>query len=196
MKPFFQTSDSAALTTPMTRVPFSKSWWEFTTWQYTVHKCKIFDSVDYFFLVTMAWFQTLPMLRRCSTLTRASGTSVRLATGPWMWWASPPSNSPNTTSIPFTESTTWSTTGQVRSWFNFGSASRRESPCMRLYILRLYIAHKRPLDSYACPDQSRWDRTKSTNISTCKNQNWCNFLGRGRGCLYIRQNGFKKGPFL
>ena len=32
----------------------------------------------------------------------------------------------------------------------------------------LVYIYKRPLDSYACPDQSRWESKKLKNISTCK----------------------------
>ena len=36
------------------------------------------------------------------------------------------------------------------------------------------------------------------NIFKCKRniKNLCNFLGRGTACLYIHQNGCKKGPFF
>ena len=60
------------------------------------------------------------------------------------------------------------------------------------------IENKRPLNSYACPDQSR-DRTKLTNILHAKNiQSGSIFLGMGTVtvCLYSCQNGCKKGPFL
>ena len=57
--------------------------------------------------------------------------------------------------------------------------------------------YKRPLDSYAYPDQTRGKRAKLTSILTCKkNQTTCYFLGKGaacfKSCLYRR----KKSPFL
>ena len=58
--------------------------------------------------------------------------------------------------------------------------------------------YKRPLDSYACPDQSRGKRAKSTNIYKCNlfSKTTCNFLGKGAACSISCLNRPQKAPFL
>ena len=44
--------------------------------------------------------------------------------------------------------------------------------------------HKRPLDSYACPDQSNSNRTNQQIFLHAKNiQNWCHFMGKRTVCV-------------
>ena len=43
---------------------------------------------------------------------------------------------------------------------------------------------KRPLDSYACPDQSNRNRTNQQIFLHAKNiQNWCHFMGKRTVCV-------------
>ena len=47
-----------------------------------------------------------------------------------------------------------------------------------------YTFNKRPLDSYACPDQSKINRTNQQTFLHAKNvQTWCNFMGKCSVCV-------------
>ena len=51
-------------------------------------------------------------------------------------------------------------------------------------LFRCYIINKRPLDSYACPDQSNRNRTNQQIFLNAKNiQNWCYFMGKRTVCV-------------
>ena len=54
------------------------------------------------------------------------------------------------------------------------------------YVHQVNEANKRPLDSYACPDQNQRNRTNQQMFLQAKNiQNWCNFTGKRIACVNI-----------
>ena len=64
-------------------------------------------------------------------------------------------------------------------------------------FFRCFIVYKRPLDSYACPDQSIWNKTKLTKKDYMLfSKLVLNFLGKGTVCLCSCKNSNQKGPFL
>ena len=65
-----------------------------------------------------------------------------------------------------------------------------------VFLVTSFIQYKRPLDSYACPDQSRGKMVKLTDIFKCKKfQTTCIFLGKGIACSNTSITDPKK-PFF
>ena len=64
------------------------------------------------------------------------------------------------------------------------------------YKSSIYV-YKRPLDSYACPDQSKGNRTNQSTFLRGKNiLKWCNFMGKSKMCVHSFSFSAQKALFL
>ena len=65
------------------------------------------------------------------------------------------------------------------------------------YHMSPLLSYKRSLDSYACPDQSRREKTKLANIFTCKKYSkLVEFSGKRHSVSVHASKMLQKGPFL
>ena len=64
--------------------------------------------------------------------------------------------------------------------------------------LQNYRSNKTPLDSYACTNYSRVNRTKLKRSLKCKKyiQTWCHFLGKRTACAQSYKNCHQKHFFF
>ena len=78
----------------------------------------------------------------------------------------------------------------------FGLLKHAEGGAGKYYTSEL-LYYKGPLDSYACPDQSKGNRKNQSTFLCGKNiPKFCNFTGKSNMCPYSFSFLAQKGLFL